>query len=137
MEKTYNIIKEKLPNVNIDFTQSNLMSLDDKKIGRQDYDFIYLSNILYYLNLNPMDCSKFLKQKISPLLKENGRSVIHYIYKQAGNRSFSCDNIISNIDKRDLKTIETFKNTLNVEEIQVNKSGSGSKDVALVLRKVA
>ena len=80
LKESFYKIKEQIFKVSIIFTRCNLENISYQYLSSQQYDFIYLSNIYYYLHKNPKEFSKLIKKSILPLLNKNGEALIHYLY---------------------------------------------------------
>lgn len=104
---------------------------------KNQYDFIYLSNIFYYIQQTPEQFSNFILNDIYPLLRKNGEAIIHYLYSAythfKGPLFF---------DERQIEVksnIEEFHKYLNLNEYLVSCSGYSNlmsyKDVVLSIKR--
>lgn len=139
-EEEYNKIKTNLKLVKITYIDTNLLVLpNNKEVQKQKYDMAYLSNIYYYLGKSEKFYSRFLLEKIVPLLKENREVFIHYLYGQGGKTHFSTsfsDILWSSYNQ---STIEQLEKYMNLNKYFVANSGYGNpvgnKDVVLSLKR--
>lgn len=75
-EDTYNKLKEQLPNVKVNFIQSDLLHLD--KHLTKNYDFMFFSNIADYIGISKT--KEYSKTKLIKNLKDNGTIAYAYMY---------------------------------------------------------
>ena len=100
-EENYYKLGEKASNININFLNSNIKNLEQNLT--QQYDFIYLSNIIQYTNtlyennillpvsqnrINELESYKNIVENLATHLKENGQMVAGYLYEPDRNSSF-------------------------------------------------
>ena len=75
--ENYNLLKEKLPNVNTNFINSNLETLSGRICKK--YDYIFLSNICDYVGLSKT--KTIAKTKLMKHLHNDGKIIYAYIYE--------------------------------------------------------
>ena len=72
-------LKERLPQVDYHFYESDLLMLPAILPSNQKYDAMFFSNIFDWLFPLPVwRYHKFIDQKMSPYLKENGKCAVYY-----------------------------------------------------------
>ncbi len=138
----YYKIKDNLINSTISFTNCNLRNIADYFSSKDNYNFIYLSNIYYYLNQSYEEYSKLMLNSIMPLLKNGGEALIHYLYGagidelKSSLYSIFDDLFFQEFLDLPIRELETF---MPLEKHLVECSGYGSpygnRDVGLSLRK--
>lgn len=138
-EEEYYKIKENLKNVQITYVDSHLLEIPkQKEFMNQSYDLAYLSNIYYYLGKGEKFYSQFLKNKIIPLLNENGEVFLHYLYGAGGKLSFNSfrDLLWDDYNQESIKNLEKY---ISLTKYFVSNSGYGNlvgeKDVVLSLKR--
>lgn len=139
----YYKIKDNLSKTKIQYQTFNLLDIHSNFCNPSSYNFIYLSNIFYYIRRSPKQFSKFLMKNIYPLLKENGEVFFHYLYGVHGDGvSGEFSDLIAMLFSdmsEDQESIEEFYKYLDVNEYLVEASGYGrsfrEKDVALSLKR--
>ena len=119
-EQNYNLLKSKLKEVNITFTNCDITELPN---FNKQYDFIFLSNILDYLfnkygNYWNYQKLQELEKSFLPLLNNDGLLALHYIYNyfyKHGNRYKEILINSSSIHKDNLtnENIITFEHVYN------------------------
>ncbi|MDE6284121.1 MAG: BtaA family protein [Bacilli bacterium] len=144
-KKGYKQIRKKLWDVMISFTGCNLLDIDRTTLSQEQYDFIYLSNIRYYLKrMSNYDYAKFIYQTIVPMLKEDGVAIVHYLYGQGSQIIYPDINgiintINSNQNREELYSIFNEFPDVEARQIWVDATGYGQelgiKDVAISLRR--
>lgn len=140
-KKRYYKIKDNISKTKVQYQTCNLLDIQSFYCDENSYDFIYLSNIFYYIRRSPKQFSKFLMEKIYPLLNENGEAVIHYLYGTFGTSDNLLDLLLSNADRqnKDQEVIEKLHKYLQLNEYLVECSGYGGvfgeKDVVLSLKR--
>ncbi len=139
-EKEYYVIKENLKNVTISYIDSNVLNIiKNEKVKNQKYNLIYLSNIFYYLGKSEKYCSGFIKEKLLPLLKENGEVFIHYLYGQGGSK-INCTSFSDFMWlEYNQEILDRFEELLPITKYYVTCTGYGNpigdKDVVLSLKR--
>lgn len=145
IREKYDEIRKKMHEVQITFTETNLLDIHNTSIVKDKYDFIYLSNIVHYLNIPINDYVEYIKGKVVPLLAGNGRLVLDYVYKQYIDMN-EVKGLFDMIDAiEDIDRFETFKEELSnvdgvdFEPFRVDKSGYGGGnclyDMSLTLKR--
>lgn len=141
----YEEIRKKIWDVFFSFTHCNLLDIGKTSLSEEQYNFIYLSNIRFYLKgMSNAQYVQFLHNSILPLLKDNGVVVVDYLYRQyipafANSLQDVAYGLYTDLERsafvHDLKQIPGVE----VEEHFIATSGyghyHGPVDVALVLRK--
>lgn len=108
-EKQFSLLKEKIPDLKLAFINQNIVDLPN--VLNKNYDFIYLSNIIQYIDeiynnpskdkeLQLINVKKFyqLIKELCNYLKDNGKLIAGYIYNYEIENN---DNSIFNKDIRD------------------------------------
>lgn len=140
-KNAYSEIKDRLGKVAITYATCDLLDIRSKFMEENSYDFVYLSNIFYYINQTPEIFSDFILQNIYPLLKEDGEMILHYLYSVYGRSDAIFRSILEDIiyGDQDIKDIEEFGKYLNMKKYIIESSGYGfgykDKDVALSLKR--
>lgn len=136
-KECYNKIKDRINSISITFLNFNLIDVRKQPCSKNEYDFIYLSTIYYYLKKNINSYAKFIKKDIMPMLKDDGEAIIHYFYGLAGTTLD--DEFEYTTLKLDFKILYELKNKLNLKDESIEWSGYGNatfdKDCALILKK--
>lgn len=136
-KKEYEIIKESISFVSIQYIDSNLMNVSQRL--NDSFDFIYLSNIYNYLSYSLKNFSEFLKKNLYSLLKDRGELIFNY-YAVAGeirDSFFPADaySYMSSISNE----CHGFNSFFDVQKYEVLASGYGAsyftKDLILSLKK--
>ncbi|MDE6284120.1 MAG: BtaA family protein [Bacilli bacterium] len=140
----YDEIRRRLLSAQIRFTQSNIDELGEKKEGEK-YDFVYLSNIMYYLQKSFAEYAALLKENVVPLLAEEGTIIAHYLY---GGFLKKSDAMLYHIGCKEIaeERLDTFceiledTTGLDVERYSVPCSGygrtiPGKDDIAIALTR--
>ena len=85
-EEKFNVLKEKLPNIQTNFIHCDLNDLDREL--NQQYDYMFLSNIADYLtdSIVPQDknwqkAKDIASDKLLPFIRKNGEIAYAYVYK--------------------------------------------------------
>ena len=138
----YYQVKDRISKVKIQYETIDLLDIKINSDNKEKFDFIYLSNIYYYLKCSPKQYSKFVLSRIFPLLKSEGEAFIHYLYGAAGDPKSILNLLFFDLKeyKKDLEVIKKLDLYLPLERhYLVNCSGYGTslgdKDVALSLKR--
>lgn len=140
-KKAYSKIKDRLGKVAITYATCNLLDVCSHFKEVNFYDFIYLSNIFYYIHQTPEQFSDFILNKLFPILKENGEIFFHYLYSVYGRSDAIFRSLLDDVfyGNQDIKDIEEFGKYLNMKKYIIERSGYGfgykDKDVALSLKR--
>lgn len=93
-EENYQKLKEKAPDINITFINTDIINLENSLTN--NYDFIYLSNIIQYAekmykkdnkltayqnNINKLRKYKLTTESLAKKLTEEGQMVVGYLYE--------------------------------------------------------
>lgn len=136
MPKGFYIVKDKLLNSQINFKERNLFELQNLK---DNYDFIYFSNILIFNSMNILDFKKELLPNYIEHLNSNGILALHYMHYFVGCRELSAnsskDRSIQKLNEKILKELSDIANIKVVLEPSHFGRGIGEKDMVLALKK--
>lgn len=119
LNNNYNILKEKVKDIQVEFINSSILDLP-RKLKNKKYDLILLSNISDYAKSFFEDnylqkFFEFIKNDITKLLNKNGLIQAAYIYDYGNDLTARSDINIESKRKKILTkefTIKTFKSTI-------------------------
>lgn len=140
----YNIIKENLKRIRkLTFVNCDLMDIANTSLLKEKYDFIYLSNILYFIDYSNLEYAQFLAQNIVPALNADGNILVHYLYGEYNKEKVTSKNfeekVASTIRRKIFLETLALETGLNVRELVLKRStygvSHGDADIALVLKR--
>ena len=114
-DEKYEVLRKRLQKVEISFQEKNILNIDK---GNNNYDLVYLSNILDYAYINwgiswNYKNLKMLEKRLKDYLEKDGVIMLHYIFQYYKEVDYYFNN--PEIKKKRLRKEEliTFQNHYN------------------------